>query len=80
MPATIDWNLTIAGSFWLFEPCTDEAADWAAEHFDEEASLDQFGNYLVEPRYAMDLAHTLCEQAGFTITIDGREVASITPN
>ncbi|MFG1250255.1 hypothetical protein [Xanthobacter flavus] len=80
MAEMIDWNLTNAGSFWLFEPRTDEAAEWAAENFDLEASLDQFGNYLVEPRYAMNLAHTLWEEAGFTIAIEGREVAAILPN
>lgn len=80
MAEKIDWNLTNAGSFWLFEPRTDKAAVWATENFDQEASLDQFGNYLVEPRYAMNLAHTLCEEAGFTIAIEGREVAAILPN
>lgn len=73
----MDWEILTTPSLWLFGPKTPSAEQWAEASICEDAIRDAHGRYAVEPRYALPLVHGLVQEAGFTVSIDGREVVEV---
>lgn len=73
---TVDFAIQ-SGSVWAFLPVSDAAQEHVDEHMPDDAA-SPFGAYCVEHRYALPIVFDLINEHGFTVTIDGREVAEIT--
>ncbi len=73
--STVDFQIQ-SGSVWAFLPVSDAASDHAADYLDDAETA--CGAYCVEHRYALPIVFDLINEHGFTVSIDGQEVAEIT--
>jgi hypothetical protein len=72
-----DFDIIDTGSLALFTPMTERAIDHAEQHLAD--AMTHGLSYVVERRYALDIVNDLMNEHGFTVMIDGRELASISP-
>ncbi|HEY1801914.1 MAG TPA: hypothetical protein VGG46_13370 [Terriglobales bacterium] len=70
-----DFSVTDGGTVYLFQPLTEDARQWLAEHCPLDDEHQYFGNALViEPRYLANIVE-LAIRDGLTPLATGKEAA-----
>lgn len=77
MPETVDFAMSNLGSLWYLTPLNEPAMFHADIIFLPDAWSGE--GVVIEHRYALDIVDNLVNEHHFTVSIDGRVVASITP-